>query len=64
MLVLVEVVCAHNRPSLSLFYGSLECRQINLMQSAVAYNDVHLITIFLVIVQAVMLDACRNSHRL
>ena len=57
MLVLVEVVCAHNRPSLSLLYGCLERRQINLMQSAVADYDVHIKAIFLVIVKAVMLDA-------
>ena len=64
VLVIVKVVCTHNGPNLALLHGSLERRQIDLMQSAVAYYDVHLITIFLVIVQTVMLHACRNAIRL
>ena len=64
MLVLVEVIGSHNAPSLAFGNGSLERRQIDFMQGAVAHNDVHLMTVFLIVVQRIVLHTGRRTRAL
>ena len=64
VLVLVEVVGSHDAPSLTFLYGSLEAWQVNLMQGAVADDDVHLVAILLVVVQAIVLHAACHAAAL
>ena len=61
---LIEVVGTHDGPCPTLLNGSLEGRQINLVQSAVAYYHVNLMAILLVVVQRVVLYAGSNALRL
>ena len=60
VLVLIQIVCTHDSPRLSFCYGSFEGREIDLMESTVADNDIHLMAIFLVIIQGIMLYTCSN----
>ena len=55
--ILVQVVSTHDGPCLALLYGGLEGWQINLVQGAVAHLHIYQVAIFLIVVQAVMLDA-------
>ena len=64
VLVAIQVVCAHDGPCLALLNGSLEGRQIDFVQGTVAHLHVHLMAIFLVVVQTIVLHACRHALRL
>ena len=64
MLVFIEIVGTHDAPSLTLLHGSLEGRQVDLMQGTVGDDDVHLMTIFLVVVQGVVLHTGSDTLRL
>ena len=64
VLVAIQVVCAHDGPCLALLNGSLESRQIDFVQGTVAHLHVHLMAIFLVVVQTIVLHACRHALRL
>ena len=64
MLVLIEVIGTHDAPGSSLLYGGTEGRQVDLVQGTVADDDVHLMTILLVIVQTVVLHAGSHALRL
>ena len=55
--VLVEIVCAHDSPSLTFLYSSLEGWEIDFMEGTVAHDDVYLMTVFLLVIEAVMLYA-------
>ena len=64
VLVLVEVVGAHDAPSVALLDGGLECGQINLAQGAVAHDNVHLVAMLLIVVQAEVLHTGRCTRAL
>ena len=64
MLVLIEVIGTHDAPGSSLLYGGTEGWQVDLMQGTVADDDVHLMTIFLVVVQTIVLYAGGHAFRL
>ena len=55
VLVLIEVVGAHDTPCATLSDGSLEGWQVDLMESTVRDDDVHLMAILLVVVQGIVL---------
>ena len=57
LVVLVEIVCTHDSPSLSFLYSSLEGWEIDFMEGTVAHDDVYLMTVFLLVIEAVMLYA-------
>ena len=50
VLAFVEIVGTHDAPGVALLHSSLEGRQVDLMQGTVGDNDVHLMTVFLVVV--------------
>ena len=64
VLVLVEVVGPHDGPCLALLHSGLEGRKIDFMQGAVADDDIHLMAVFLVVVEAVVLHTGRHALRL
>ena len=64
VLVLIEVVGAHHSPRFAFLHCCLEARQIDFVQGSVADDDVHLMAIFLVVVQAVMFHATRHAAAL
>ena len=55
------VVRTHYAPRLSLLHGSLESRQINLVERAVGECNIHYMPTILLIVQSKMLDAGGNA---
>ena len=64
MLILIKIVRTHDRPSLGLLHSSLESRQIDLVEGTVADDDVHLMTILLVVVQGIVLHTGCHTLRL
>ena len=64
VLVLIKVIRAHDGPCPTLLDGSLEGREIDLMQGAVADDDVHLMPVFLIVVQGIVLHTGSNALRL
>ena len=64
VLVFKEVVGAHDGPGTTLLHSSLEGRQVNLMQSAVADNNIYLMTVFFIIVQRIVLHTGSDTLRL
>ena len=64
VLVLIEVVGAHDAPGSALLDGSLEGGQIDFVEGAVADHYIHLVAILLVVVEAVVLHAAGNALRL
>ena len=64
VLVLVEVVSAHHAPSLSFLHGCLEARQIDFVEGPVTDNDVDLMAVFLVVVEAIVLHATCHTAAL
>ena len=64
VLVFIEVVSTHEPPSASLGDGSLEGRQIDLVQGTLADHDVHLMAVFFVVVQRIVLHTGRHTLRL
>ena len=64
VLILVEIVGTHHAPGFTLLDGSLEARQIYFMQGSVAYDDVHLMAVLLIVVQTVMLHATGHADAL
>ena len=61
MLVLVQIVRTHYGPGTSFLYGSLEGRQVNLVQGPVIHVDIHGMAMRLLIVQGIMLHAGGNA---
>ena len=64
VLILVEVIGTHQAPRAGFHDSRLEGRQVNLMQGAVADDDVHLMAIFLVVVQRIVFYTGCNALRL
>ena len=64
MLVLVEVVGTHHAPRLAFLHGSLEAGQIDFVEGSVADNHVHLMAIFFVVVEAIVLHATCHATAL
>ena len=64
VLVLIEIVGAHDAPSATFLDGGLESRQVDLVEGTVADDDVHLMAVFLVVVQGVVLHAGSHTFRL
>ena len=64
VLVVVEVIGSHDGPRPTLLHGGTEGRKINLVQGTVADDDVHLVTILLVVVQGVVLHTGGHPFRL
>ena len=64
VLVFVEVIGAHDGPGTSLLYSSFEGGQVNLVQGTVADDDIYLMTVFLIIVQCIVLHTGSHPFRL
>ena len=64
VLVLIEVVGAHDGPGSALLHSSLEGGQVYLVEGTVGDDDVHLMTVFLVVVEGVMLHTGSDTLRL
>ena len=64
MLVFVEVICPHNGPSTTFLHGSTEGWQIDLVECTVADDDIHLMAVFLIVVQRIMLHTGGHTLRL
>ena len=64
VLVLVEVVGTHDSPCASFLHGSLEGREVDLVEGTVGYLHIHLMTVFLVVVQGIVLHAGSYAQRL
>ena len=64
VLVLIEVVGAHEAPGLALLNGGAEGGQVDLVKGAEAHLHVHLVAIFLVVVQGVVLHTGGHASRL
>ena len=64
VLVLIEVVGAHDGPCTALLHSGLEGRQVDLVQGAVADDDIHLMTVFLVVVQRIVFHTGCDTFRL
>ena len=50
VLILIEIVSAHQSPSSALFNGGFKCREVDFAQSAVAHDNIHLVAVFLIVV--------------
>ena len=61
VLVVVEVIGTHDAPCTSFSDGSLEGGQIDFMECAVTDDNVDLMTVFLIVVQRIMLHTGRHS---
>ena len=48
---------SYDSPSLSFLYSRLEGWEIDFMEGTVAHDDVYLMTVFLLVIEAVMLYA-------
>ena len=60
VLVLVQIVGTHDAPGVALLNGGLECGQVDLAQGAVTDDDIDLMTVLLIVVQAEVFDTrCR-----
>ena len=64
VLILIKVIGTHDGPCPTLTDCSLEGWQIDFTQGAVRNNDVHLMPIFLIVVQRIVLDTGRHTLRL
>ena len=64
VLVLIEVIGAHDAPGVTLLDSSLKGGQVNLTQGTVAHDDVDLMAILLIVVQTEVLDTRRSACRL
>ena len=64
MLPFIQIVGTHDSPYLTLLHSSLECRQVNFIQSTVINNDIRGMTIHLMVVQGKMLHTSCNSIQL
>ena len=64
VLILIEVVGPHDSPGATLGDSGMEGRQVDFAKRAVADDDVDLMTVFLVVVERVVLHAGRHPFRL
>ena len=64
VLVLIEVVGTHDGPCATLLDCSLEGRQVDFMQGTVTDDDIHLMAVFLVVVQGVVFHTGSHTLRL
>ncbi len=64
VLALVQVVRSHDAPSMAFLNGGLKCGQINLTHSAVTHDDIDLMAVFLVVVEAEVLHTGRCARAL
>ena len=64
VLVFIEIIRTHDRPRLSLLHSSLKGRQVDLVEGTVADDDIHLMTVFLVVVQGIVLHTGCHTLRL
>ena len=64
VLVFIEVVGTHDSPCTTLLHSSLEGRQVNLMQGAVADNNIYLMTVFFIVVQRIVFHTGSDTLRL
>ena len=64
VLVLIEIVGAHDSPGTTLLHSGLESGQVDLVQGTIADDDIHLMTVFLVVVQRIVLHAGSDAFRL
>ena len=60
VLIAVEVVGSHKAPDVSLSDGSMEGRQIDFMECALGDDDIGVVAVLLVVVEAEVLYACRH----
>ena len=60
MLVVIEIVGTHDGPHIALGHGCVEGGEINLVQGAVTDLHIHLIAIFLAVVECIVLDTGRD----
>ena len=64
VLVFIEVIGTHDGPCPTLLYSSTESRQIDFMKRTVADDDIHLMAVFLVIVQRIVFHTRCHTLRL
>ena len=64
VLVVINIISAHDGPHLALLHGSLKGGQIDLVQGTVGYFYVYVEAVFFVVVQAIMLHTGRHTQRL
>ena len=64
VLVLIEIIGTHDTPCASLRDSRLEGGQVDLVQGTVRDNDVHLMTILLIVVQGIVLHTGGHTLRL
>ena len=64
VLVLIEIIGAHDAPRSTLLYCCLESRQVDFVQGTVAHLYIHVKTELLVVVQRVVLHTSSNTLRL
>ena len=64
VLIFVEIVGTHDAPSACLSDGSLESGQIDFVKGTVGDDHIHLMAIFLIVVQGIVLHTGRNAFRL
>ena len=57
VLIIIKVVCAHDRPGTTFGDSRLECGQIDLVKRSVIHVHIHGVTVDLVVIQREMLDA-------
>ena len=55
MLVFIKVITAHDCPCSAVLNSSFESRKINLVKRTVIYNRVCCVTVYLMVVECVML---------
>ena len=60
MLAANLIISTHNAPGTTLFYCSLECRQIDFIQSTVAKIHINMSAPQFLIVQRIVLDTSRH----
>ena len=64
VLVLIKVIGTHDAPCPTLLHGSTEGRQVDFVKGTVADNDVHLMTVLLIVVQGIVLHTGGDTLRL
>ena len=64
VLVPIEVIGTHDGPCPTLCHRCLEGRQVDLVESTVAHDDIHLMAILLIVVQGIVLHTGGHALRL
>ena len=64
VLVFVEVIGPHDSPGPTFLHSSTEGWQVDFVEGTVADDDIHLMTVLLIVVEGIVLHTRRHTLRL